>query len=52
MENSKLEVGMSHKRFLRPDEKANQEIIIPDIETSYGEDSLDIAVEYLNSLNN
>ncbi|MCX4319005.1 S41 family peptidase [Roseburia sp. 1XD42-69] len=35
--NSHLDASVSHKQFIRPDEKDNSRMLIPDIETSSGE---------------
>jgi len=47
--NSRVEVPISYKRFLRPDTEADPRILMPDICTEYGEDIPEKAVVYLNS---
>ncbi len=45
--NSKIDLTISVKKFLRPDTEADQSILIPDIVTEYNVDTLDVAIDYL-----
>lgn len=49
MSNSKIDVSISFKRFLRPDIEENQRILLPDIITDYNTDTLETAINYLNT---
>lgn len=48
LENSKIKIGISHKKFIRPDQYTEENMLIPDIETS-AEDAYQQGVEYLKS---
>lgn len=48
LKNSKLEIGISHKKFIRPDQYKEENMLIPDVETS-AEDTYQQGVEYLKS---
>ncbi len=47
--NSKIDLTISFKKFLRPDTEADQRILIPDIVTEYNADILEIAIDYLST---
>lgn len=46
--NSKFQGGVSYKQFQRPDAKADQKTLVPDVQTGLGEDILQAALDYLN----
>ncbi len=46
LKNSKLEIGISHKKFIRPDQYKKENVLIPNIETS-AEAAYQQGVEYL-----
>lgn len=48
LKNSKLEIGISHKKFIRSDQYKEENMLIPDIETS-AEDAYQQGVGYLKS---
>lgn len=48
LKNSGIQCEVSHKRFLRPDTKNNQKILQPDIAVASNQDSLQVALKYLN----
>lgn len=48
LKNSKLEIGISHKKFIRPDQYKKENMLIPDIETS-AENAYQQGIEYLKS---
>lgn len=48
LENSKLEIGISHKKFIRPNQSKKENMLIPDIETS-AETAYQKGIEYLQS---
>lgn len=48
LKNSKLEIGISHKKFIRPDQHKEENMLIPDIETP-AEDAYQQGIEYLKS---
>jgi len=48
MKQSKIVVSISTSILLRPDTKADQTMLVPDIMTEPGEDSLQRAIKYLN----
>lgn len=49
MPNSKIDVSISYKRFLRPDTETDQRILQPDIITQYNTDILQVAIDYLST---
>ncbi|MGE5579451.1 MAG: S41 family peptidase [Bacillota bacterium] len=44
---SDINLQISYKKFLRPDVNADQDTLQPDILTEFGEDALEVALEYL-----
>lgn len=48
LKNSKMEIGVSHKKFIRPDRYREENMLIPDIETS-AEDAYQQGIEYLKT---
>ena len=50
LKNSGLTIGVSYKRFIRPDTKADQRMLQPDILVPLGEDALQSALAYLSSI--
>lgn len=46
--DSKIKVGISCKRFLRPDNNADPNALIPDIVLEYNEDALTFALDFLS----
>ncbi|WP_167954665.1 S41 family peptidase [Anaerosporobacter faecicola] len=52
MEYSGCYVQIASSYLLRPDRNANQDTLVPDIETELGEDSLKRAIAFLNGENN
>lgn len=46
--DSGIIVGISYKRFLRPDTEADPKVVMPDIVTEYGQDILQTAIDYLD----
>ena len=48
LKNSKLEIGIPHKKFIRPDQYKEENMLVPDIETS-AEDAYQQGIEYLKS---
>ena len=48
LENSKLEIGISHKKFIRPNQSKKENMLIPDIETS-AETAYQRGIVYLQS---
>lgn len=49
MARSGLDVSISYKKFLRPDTRADQKTLIPDILVDYDQDSMEIAIDYLKN---
>lgn len=47
LENSGLVMSVSYKKFTRPDSSNNEDMLVPDVQTS-SEDAYDKAVELLN----
>jgi hypothetical protein len=46
---STINLQISYKKFLRPDQNANQNTLEPDVPVEFGEDALDVALQYLKS---
>lgn len=47
--NSKISINISYLKLNRPDMKADQKTLVPDIITDVGEDSLQRAIDFLDS---
>lgn len=47
--NNKIDTSISYKRFCRPDQQANQRMLVPDIMTDVNIDSLEVALDYLSN---
>lgn len=47
LKNSKLYGTISHVKWLRPDESANQKVLVPDIMVPDGQDALEVALHQL-----